>query len=66
MTLIEWFRNEFVPKCSDLTITALIFLYNKYNKELLDSADSREYIRQLCDEYSKPMKTEEEENVSVE
>lgn len=66
MTLIEWFRNEFIPNCSDLTITALIFLYNKYNKELLDNADSREYIRQLCDEYSKPMKTEEEENVSVE
>lgn len=65
MTLIEWFRNEFISKCSDLTIASLIFLYNKYNKELLDNVDSREYIRQLCDEYSKPMKTDEEDCAPV-
>lgn len=63
MTLIEWFRNKFIPNCSDLTITALIFLFNKYNDELINNKEAQKYIKELYEEYSKPMgENIEEEN----
>lgn len=55
MTMIEWFRNKFIPKCSDKTIAALIFLFNKYNNELLESEDAKKFIVDLCEQYSKPI-----------
>ena len=55
MTLIEWFRNKFIPNCSDLTITALIFLFNKYNSELIKDEDAQKHIKELYEEYNKPM-----------
>lgn len=55
MSLIEWFRTKFIPKCSDKTIAALIFLFNKYNNELLESEDAKKFIVDLCEQYSKPI-----------
>ena len=55
MTLIEWFRNKFIPNCSDLTIKALIFLFNKYNNELINDEDARKHIKELYEEYNKLM-----------
>lgn len=54
MSLIEWFRTKFIPNCSDKTVAALIFLFNKYNNELLESEDAKNFIADLCEQYSKP------------
>lgn len=60
MTMIEWFRNKFIPKCSDSTIAALIFLYNKYGNELITNEDSKKFVIDLKEQYSK--ETEMNEN----
>ena len=60
MTMIEWFRNKFIPKCSDSTIVALIFLYNKYGNELITNEDSKKFVIDLKEQYSK--ETEMNEN----
>lgn len=66
MSLIEWFRNKFIPNCSDKTITALIFLFNKYNNELLENEESRNFIQELYEQYSKPMKGVDEVKIENE
>ena len=55
MTMIEWFRNEFIPKCNDSTIAALIFLYNKYGDELITNEESKQFVVDLKEQYSKPI-----------
>lgn len=59
MTMIEWFRNKFIPKCSDSTIAALIFLYNKYGNELITNEDSKKFVIDLKEKYSKEMEMNE-------
>ena len=62
MTIIEWFRSKFIPKCSDSTVAALIFLYNKYGDELITNEDSKNFVINLKEQYSKPMEGLDEVN----
>lgn len=62
MSLIEWFRTKFIPKCSDSTIAALIFLYNKYGDELVTNEESKQFVVELKEQYSKPMEGIDEVN----
>ena len=55
MSLIEWFRTKFIPNCSDKTIAALIFLYNKSGDELVTNEESKQFVVELKEQYSKPM-----------
>lgn len=52
MSLLEWFRTQFIPNCSDSTIAALIFLYNKYGNELLTNEESKQFVAELKKQYS--------------
>lgn len=61
MSLIEWFRTKFIPKCSDSTIAALIFLYNKYGDELITNEDSKNFVINLKEQYSKEMEMNEDD-----
>ena len=61
MTIIEWFRNKFIPKCSDSTVAALIFLYNKYGDELITNEDSKNFVINLKEQYSKEMEMNEDD-----
>ena len=51
--ILKWFRNEFIPNCSDMTIAALIFLYDKYGEELKNDMESREFVKQKKEQYLK-------------
>ena len=59
MAIIEWFRNKFIPKCSDSTIAALIFLYNKYGNELITNEDSKNFVINLKEQYNEEMEMNE-------
>ena len=59
MTMIEWFRNKFIPKCGDSTIAALIFLYNKYGNELIANEDSKNFVLNLKEQYNEEMEMNE-------
>ena len=49
--IIDWFRNEFVPSASDETIAALIHLYKRFGDELLKDEVSKQFVKDLADEY---------------
>ena len=53
MSMLEWFRTQFIPNCNDLTIAALIFLYNKYGDELLTNEESKQFVCELKEQYSR-------------
>ena len=45
MSLFEWWKNQFLPNASDLTLAILFILYDKYYGDRKLSDEEMEYIK---------------------
>ena len=48
MTQLEWFREKFIPNATDFTIAQIMFLFQKFGKDIKEmEQDEVEFIEDL-------------------